>query len=353
MKVDFPVAIIGAGPYGLSLASHLAYNNIPFVILGKSMDLWRNHTFNSMNLRSDYATSEISHPNGQFQFEKFCQYESISLKKFTGQLPVDIYRRYIDWCQNQFAFNVNEELVTNVSHSSGTFQIRTDQNQSFSAHKVVVATGIAHHLYIPDEFESHPGIIHSYHTQKIESIRHQKVLVVGAGQSAAESIAVLINNSNSVEWYTRQNPIFFSEPLNVPKWFFNQVVRLPRFIRSLNPFIIEKAFSLFSATTITPNFKGMLETVYRHNQKPQLAQYDRVVVATGYRYRLSEIPFIHRTLKNKIRQNNHYPVVSPRFETSVPGLYFLGAITEPFFGPPMKFMIGARYSSEVLARVLG
>ncbi len=352
MKAEYPVAIIGAGPYGLSLANHLAYNNTQFIILGKSMDLWRNHTFNSMNLRSDYAASEISHPTGQFRFDRFCRDEAISLDDISGQLPVNIYRAYIDWCQNQFPFEVDEELVTNIHQSSNTFIIKTDQNKTFSAEKVVIATGIAHHLHIPDEFEDHSGIIHSYHTQKIETIRHQKVLVVGAGQSAAESISVLNHNQNSVEWYTRQDPIFFSEPLNIPKWFFNQVIRLPRLIRALNPTIIQKAFSLFSATTITPNFRDLLDKTYRHSQQPRLSQFDKVIMATGYRYHLSEIPFINRSLKNRIHQSKNFPIVSYRFESSVPGLYFLGAITEPFFGPPMKFMIGAHYSSTVLAQVL-
>ncbi len=352
MKTDYPVAIIGAGPYGLSLASHLAYNNIPFVILGKPMELWRKHTFNSMNLRSDYATSEIDHPANRFQFERFCSDFNISLADVSGQLPVSIYRKYLDWCQDQFTFNIDEQLASNISRSAAGFNIQTEQNGTFTARKVVLATGIAHHLHIPDEFNSHPGVIHSYHTRTIESINNQKVLVVGAGQSAAESIAVLAGNNNSVEWYTRLEPIFFSEPLNLPKWLFDQIVRLPRFIRLLNPAIIQKTLSLFSATTITPNFKAVVGSVPHHRQRPDLDQYDKIIVATGYRYQMSELSFIDSSLRNLIRLRNNYPLVSDRFESSMSGLYFLGAITEPFFGPPMKFMIGARYSSAVLARAL-
>lgn len=352
MKTDYPVAIIGAGPYGLSLANHLTYNNTPFIILGKPMSLWKRHTFNSMNLRSDYATSEICHPTGQFGFERFCSDFRIPLNDIKGQLPVTVFRNYIDWCQSQFTFPISQQMVINLRKTNDGFFIKTDQNESFTAKKVVVATGIAHHLYIPNELKKHPSVVHGYHTRRIESIRKQNVLVVGAGQSAAESIAVLKENNNSVEWYTRRNPIYFSEPLNIPKWLFNQVIRLPRFIRILNPLLIQKLFALFSSTTVTPNFKSVLVTVFRHRTLPKLEQYDTVVAATGYRYNLGELSFIKQSLKSSIRQHNNYPMVSPSFETSVPGLFFLGAITEPFFGPPMKFMIGARYSSAVLARAL-
>jgi len=60
--MEYPVAIVGAGPNGISLANHLNTQGTSFIIFGKPMDLWRNHTFDSMTLRSDYATSEISHP---------------------------------------------------------------------------------------------------------------------------------------------------------------------------------------------------------------------------------------------------------------------------------------------------
>jgi len=352
MPADFPVAIIGAGPYGLALANYLSASGTPFIILGKPMELWRNHTFDSMNLRSDYATSEIGHPNHKFRFELFCAESGLPMADLIGQLPVSIFRKYIDWCFAQFPFSVQQQYVASISTTAKGYQIETDQAESFTAQNIVLATGIAHHLYIPASFRSHPGIVHSYHTQEIQSLRDQKVLVVGSGQSAAESIAVLLDNNNQVEWYTRTAPVYFSEPLNLPKWLFNQIVRLPHFFRSLNPALIQKSLSLFSATTITPNFKSKLENITHHNTLPGLESYDSVVAATGYRYSLGDLPFLSKSIKTGIRQRFNYPLISRQFESSVPGLYFSGAITEPFFGPPMKFMIGARYSAAVLARTL-
>jgi len=350
MLADFPVAIIGAGPYGLALANYLTASGIPFIILGKPMELWRNHTFDSMNLRSDYATSEIEHPNHKYRFERFCIESGVLITDLAGQLSVSIFRQYIDWCFAQFSFAVKQQYVSSISTSAKGYQIETDQAESFTAQNVVLATGIAHHLHTPTAFRSHTGIVHSYHTREIQSLRDRKVLVVGSGQSAAESIAVLLDNNNQVEWYTRTDPVYFSEPLNLPKWLFNQIVRLPRFIRSLNPALIQRSLSLFSATTITPNLKSRVTTIPHHKNLPDLGSYDTIVTATGFRYSLSDLPFLSKSIKSGIRQRFNYPVVSKRFESSMPGLYFSGAITEPFFGPPMKFMIGARYSAAVLAR---
>ena len=45
------VAIIGTGPYGLSVAAHLRDTGVKFRIFGKPMDLWRNHMPKSMMLK--------------------------------------------------------------------------------------------------------------------------------------------------------------------------------------------------------------------------------------------------------------------------------------------------------------
>lgn len=345
--------IIGAGPYGLSLANYLSHYRKPFVIAGKPMELWRRHTFDSMRLRSDTATSEIGHPEDGFSFERFRMETGLSLSDTKGQLPVSVFRDYINWCESRFRFDIREQYVTHLQRqSSGLYAATLDDGKIIRSQQVILATGIAHHLHIPNNLQQAKRIIHSYDVQTIQSLQDRRVLVVGAGQSAAESIAVLQNNRNRVDWYTRSDPIFFSEPLNLPKWVFNQIVRLPRLFRALPPQLLDSTLGLFSATTITPNFENMLDQHQRFTRCPDLSAYDAIIAATGYRYHLRDLPFMDGALRQKIRQYRNLPVVSPRFESSVPGLYFLGAMTEPFFGPSMKFMIGARYSAAVVSRAL-
>ena len=44
------------------------------------------------------------------------------------------------------------------------------------------------------------------------------------------------------------------------------------------------------------------------------------------------------------------PVLSSRFESSVPGLFFVGALSANTFGPLTRFAFGAGYAAE---RVVG
>ena len=350
--MEYPVAIVGAGPYGISLANHLHTQGTPFILFGKPMDLWRNHTFDSMTLRSDYATSEISHPRRKYSYENFCQYQGTNISDMKGQLPVRVFREYINWCFDQFRFAIEPQMIHGISKTQGGFSLQTESGSRLTAKRVVIASGIAHHLYVPDFGENHQAIIHSYHVQEIQKIKNRKVLVIGAGQSAAESIAVLKENDNEVDWYTKTDPKYFSEPLNIPKWLFDQIIRLPGIFRGIHPTIIQRTLGLFSATTITPNFQSLLQTVVHHQIQPSFRKYDIIISATGYHYDLQDIPFISEPVRSKIRQRQNYPILSRHFESSLRGLYFMGAIAEPFFGPSMKFMIGSRYSSAVVARAL-
>lgn len=57
------VAIIGAGPYGLSIAAHLRAYGIPFRIFGAPLDSWRRHMPVGMMLKSDGFASSLSAPD--------------------------------------------------------------------------------------------------------------------------------------------------------------------------------------------------------------------------------------------------------------------------------------------------
>ncbi len=350
--IKTPTLIIGAGPYGLSLANYLAAQGKEFLIAGKPLELWRKHTFDSMTLRSDCATSVIKAPGDKFSFERFCQLKGCSLEALQGQIPVKIFREYLDWCQGQFSFPIREEYATNLSRAENHYRAMLESGIEINAQRVVVATGIAHHLYLPPELKPAKRLVHSYYTRTIQNVQGKRVLVVGAGQSAAESVQVLLSHNNQVEWYTRHEPVFFSEPLNVPQSLFKIVVRFPDLFHQAASGLLKRLLNIFSATTITPNYRPLLEQVPRHIALPDLTFYDVVVAATGYRCNLKVMTFLNKELKASLRTREHMPVLSSTFESSLPGLYFLGTITEPFFGPSMKFMIGSQYAARKLSSVL-
>src|SRR5271155_3005818 len=65
-------AIIGAGPYGLSIGAHFRSKGIPFRVFGRPMDSWISHMPKGMLLKSDGFASNIHDPKGEFTLGQFC-----------------------------------------------------------------------------------------------------------------------------------------------------------------------------------------------------------------------------------------------------------------------------------------
>ena len=351
------ILIVGAGPYGLSLANYLAYQKKDFIIVGKSMELWREHTFDNMDLRSDVATSTIIHPENKYSFENYCAKNGHSIEDLKGMLPVTTFRHYLNWCEKSYDFKVQKDYVVKVETKNGKFTSKLKSGVKIESEKIVFATGVAHHLNIPEEIKSNAKksgskklkILHSYDTAGIAKLKKKNVLVIGAGQSAAESIDVLLQNSNSVDWHSRQKPIFFKEPLNIPKWLFNIIVYSAWVVRAIPPAISKRLLSIFSATTITPNFQPMMEKLNQLKDLPDLSRYDIIITATGYRYDIRTMDFIGKSILSQLKLRKQMPYVNSAFETSIKGMHFIGPIIEQYFGPAMKFMIGAHYAAPKLS----
>src|SRR5215468_239298 len=65
------VMIIGAGPYGLSLAAHLAQYNLTVAIFGKPMGFWRECVHPGITLRSHWRATSLSDPTGQYSLARY------------------------------------------------------------------------------------------------------------------------------------------------------------------------------------------------------------------------------------------------------------------------------------------
>ena len=66
------VAIVGAGPYGLSLAAHLREAGVPYRQFGVPMKLWRTAMPRGMYLKSQGFASNLSDPKQAMTLESFC-----------------------------------------------------------------------------------------------------------------------------------------------------------------------------------------------------------------------------------------------------------------------------------------
>ncbi|MDH4200270.1 MAG: NAD(P)-binding domain-containing protein [Spirochaetia bacterium] len=344
--------IIGAGIYGISIANCLFQQKSPFVIVGRPFDMWKNHTFNSMTLRSDFPMSEIYHPASRYSCQNFFLEHDKYSRLIHQHLPVAVFRKYLEWVEKKLEFSIIKEEVQNLeSGENGDFIATLRSGESIHSKKVIVATGVSSHQNIPRELRrSDIKIFHSYEARQIQKISNSKVLVIGSGQSAGESIEILLENANHVEWFGRFRPVYFEQPVNIPAWLFMVILKSMKYIRTMPATLRKYVNSYLSRPTVMPGFEKIFQNVYRHTQMPDLKHFNQIIAATGYRENLDNLAFFSNEIKNSIKTLDNIPAVNKSFESNLAGLYFTGSITSSFFGPSVKFIAGAHFAAPIIAK---
>jgi hypothetical protein len=79
---------------------------------------------------------------------------------------------------------------------------------------------------------------------------------------------------------------------------------------------------------------------------------DHVIAGTGYRVDLSRLSFLDLGTQSSIRSVDRTPILSSNFESSIPGLYFVGASSANNFGPLVRFAYGAGFTARRLSKHL-
>src|ERR1700751_5917975 len=94
MTTEHGVAIIGAGPYGLSLAAHLTDRNSDFQIFGEPMQFWRDHMPKGIHLKSDGFASNLYDPNGYYTLRRYCKDHQVEYRETTLPVKLDTFVKY-------------------------------------------------------------------------------------------------------------------------------------------------------------------------------------------------------------------------------------------------------------------
>ncbi len=365
---DVKVAIIGSGPYGVSIANELHARRVCFRIFGKPFSLWFDHTQDNMAIRSDWHTSEVYAPDRRYSFRAYLKRThpedaDAILKK---RIPVDIFRDYLRDTLGKLPYEIESVYVTRVNRTDGGFRILCGNGEAFNAEHVIVATGIESHRFLPPVLETFPSdsVVHAWYTKRIQGMKGKNVLVAGAGQSAAEAIAAL-STGNNVTWLVRHPPVFFNEPINLPTPVFNFVLRISPLFFFIPESVKRILAKKFVESTITPDMK----TVVTRKEVEQIRgdlddlgltrgksgtihssalqkDFDAIVAATGYRYSMDSMPFLSEEIRNTVAVRRGVPRLSFRFETTIPNLYLTGGIAEPSHGPALRFIMGTYHAAK-------
>src|ERR1700730_2277264 len=196
------VAIVGAGPYGLAAAAHLRSANVDLRVFGKAMESWERHMPVGMLLRSYWDGSHISDPHGDLTLDRYQRALGVQLPR-----PVrrDDFINYGQWFQRKAASELDGRRVTRIEAASKCFRVMLEDSESVWAQRVVIATGIASFAWRPRQFEAVPPALASHSSDHCDLGRFagQRVVVVGGGQSALESAALLHESGATVEVIVR------------------------------------------------------------------------------------------------------------------------------------------------------
>ena len=206
-------AIIGAGPYGLSVAAHLRRRGVSFRIFGRPMDSWVAHMPKGMMLKSDGFASNIYDPESAFTLEKFCAERGIEYADAGTPVRLETFAAYGLAFKDRMVPELEDKLVANVHRERDGFELQLADGETFQAHAVVLAVGITHFDYVPESLAHLPQefLSHSARHREVEPFRGRDVVVIGGGSSAMDLAGLLHEAGAQVELVSRRS--FTASPL--------------------------------------------------------------------------------------------------------------------------------------------
>jgi cation diffusion facilitator CzcD-associated flavoprotein CzcO len=387
LPADADVAIIGAGPYGLAAVAHLApTHGLEVRVFGRPMSFWDEQMPCGMLLRSPYVASTIGNPGDGRSLDA---YQRVTGRLVTRPVPLSDFVAYGRWFAAGLPTTPDERFVDTIDTSPAGFVLRLQDGETTTARRVVIAGGIAPFADRPAVFD---GIDAEYATHTSEHrdlglFGGKRVLIVGGGQSALESAALLNEAAASVEMVVREERIFFLRrapiihklgpitnlafaPAEVGPAGISRLVSAPRVfrslprrtqdrfsVRSLRPAgaawltdrVREVPISLGRTVTAAKVRTGRIEVTLDDGSRREA---DHVLLATGYRVDFAKYPFLPAAVLDRIRRVDGYPVLSTGFETTLPGLYVIGAPSAWSYGPLMRFVAGSEFAAPTLARAI-
>jgi cation diffusion facilitator CzcD-associated flavoprotein CzcO len=387
-------AIIGAGPYGLSIAAHFRGRGIPFRIFGRTMDSWRTHMPKGMLLKSDGFASNISDPNDEFTLGKFCSQEGIEYSDTGIPVRLDTFTRYGLAFRERMVPELEDKQVVSIEPAAEGYLLQLDTGEKFNARNVVLAVGISHFDHVPQNLANLPAefLSHSSRHHDVEQFRGREVVVIGGGSSALDWAALLHEAGANVQLVARQAALKFHGKLTGnerslweriqrpqtglgPGWrssfYANAPAAFHRLPDNLRLEIVKRTLGPSGGWFVKDTVMNHVSKLLGHTvQRAQLKdgkvclkvgaqdgtereiRADHVIAATGYQVDLGRLTFLSSNIRSKLTTLGGTPALSSSCESSVPGLYFVGIAAANSFGPVMRFAFGADFAARTVSKAL-
>jgi hypothetical protein len=387
------VVVVGAGPYGLSIAAHLRGCGVDHRVFGSPMQTWLEHMPNGMLLKSDGFASNLSEPKNELTLRSYC--ETIGTPYDDTRVPVKLetFRAYGLAFQQQMVPHLEDRQVDSIDRGPDSYRLHLNDGKSVAARAVILAVGITHFRYVPANLAQldKDVVSHSSAHTNLEGFRGHNVTVIGGGASAID-LAVLLKDAGADVtliarkpqltihhppgpnrpnlWETIRRP---SSPIG-PGWRARIFAEAPSLFRRLPADIrlrtVRKFLGPSAGWPMKERFVDRVPALLGYRIAAASVRSDgvhlrlqgldgtreyvteHVIAATGYATDLRRLTFLEESILAKVKTVAETPVLSSDFQSSCPGLYFVGIAAANSFGPVMRFACGAKWTAERLSRTL-
>jgi len=388
------IAIIGAGPYGLSIAAHLRERGVGFRIFGHPMQTWLTQMPRDMQLKSEGFASSLSSPGADFTLKQYCEEQNIPYSDYDSPVRLETFSRYGQAFQKRLVPGLEERTVISLARTAKGFTLQLDDGQLVHPRRVVVAVGIAAFSNLPPQLTRLPIALYSHSSRhrNLDSFRGRDVTIIGGGASALDLAALLHVEGATVRLICRQPVVEIHQGPGLKARTLWQRMRHPRsgighsfrslalaeaplvfhylptalrlhvvrthlgpaggwFIRDR---VIGKIPLLLGSQVVQAEcHEGRARlTIKSADGTESYVMTDHVIAATGYRIDLRRVSFLDQAIVATLHSVDHAPVLSSNFESSIAGLYFVGALSAASFGPLVRFAYGARFTAARISRHL-
>ena len=379
------VAIVGAGPFGLSAAAYL--REIPGLetrVFGEPMSFWQRCMPPRMLLRSKWHATHIAAPKNRLTLDEYTSHNGNG--GLSEPIPISRFIQYGQWFHDRAGAQADPRKVARIERAAGTYQLTLEDGSCVETERVLVATGVESHAYKPEVFRNLPRELASHVSElrDYDTFRGKEVTVIGGAQSALEAAAFLHEAGARVELLVRGSKtrprfpllqhLIDPKPLKflygrgaVGRAGISLIIQQPqlyaRFPEDFRTKWDRKSTKLGFSFRLIPTMNG---TPIRYGQSVERASVrgdritlhlsdgndrtaDHVVLGTGYRVDTARCDFLSPIL-DRLKLVGGYPVLDSGLESSLPGLHFLGAAGAYTFGPLLRFVAGTGFAASAVAR---
>jgi thioredoxin reductase len=358
------------------------------------MQTWLDHMPKGMRLKSEGFASSLSDPDDHFTLQEYCKENDLPYAHIGLPVKLETFASYGLEFQRRFVPQMETKHVTNLRRNSAGFHVTLSNGEEFKTKQVVMAVGLSHYAYTPEVLAHLPSSVctHSSEHSVLDKFNGRNVIVLGGGASAADIAALLQQAGASPQIVARNSTLRFHDPPVIPRplrdslrspmtgigsgWKLVFYTTFPRVFNrlpeDLRLRLVRKTLGPAPGWFVKQDIVGkvpltlgvQIKNARLHGDQVQLEltdnagkglilEADHVIAATGYKVDLRRLTFLDESLRTSIHSVEQTPILNRNFESSVPGLFFVGASSANSFGPMMRFAFGARYTATVITRHLG